>query len=315
MKKVISFMLVLLMLIGLTAVGCTKKDNSAIRIAALKGPTGMGIVKLMGEDYPNYDITIESAPDNVTAKFINSEIDVAAVPVNLASVLYSKLDKDVVVLGVTTLGVLYVLENGDSIQSFTDLAGKSIGATGEASTPEYILNYLLEKNGIKDEVEVAYQSEHAALGTLLASGEETIGMLPEPNVTATMAQNPDLRIALDLTAEWNKVCDTQLVQGVLIARKSFAAEHPDAIEQLLKDYKASSEFVVNNIDDAAALIVEADILSSAEVAKKAMPNCNIVFITGADMKNAVRNMLTVLFDANPKSIGGTLPEDDFYYGE
>ena len=188
-------MLVLLMLIGLMAVGCMKKDDTAIRIAALKGPTGMGIVKLMGEDYPNYDITIESAPDNVTAKFINNEIDVAAVPVNLASVLYSKLDKDVVVLGVTTLGVLYVLENGNTIQSFTDLAGMSIGATGEASTPEYILNYLLEKNGIKDEVEVTYQAEHAALGTLLASGEETVGMLPEPNVTATMAQNPDLRIA------------------------------------------------------------------------------------------------------------------------
>ena len=133
-------MLVLLMLIGLMAVGCMKKDDTAIRIAALKGPTGMGIVKLMGEDYPNYDITIESAPDNVTAKFINNEIDVAAVPVNLASVLYSKLDKDVVVLGVTTLGVLYVLENGNTIQSFTDLAGMSIGATGEASTPDYILN-------------------------------------------------------------------------------------------------------------------------------------------------------------------------------
>lgn len=308
-------MLVLLMLIGLMAVGCMKKDDTAIRIAALKGPTGMGIVKLMGEDYPNYDITIESAPDNVTAKFINNEIDVAAVPVNLASVLYSKLDKDVVVLGVTTLGVLYVLENGNTIQSFTDLAGMSIGATGEASTPEYILNYLLEKNGIKDEVEVTYQAEHAALGTLLASGEETVGMLPEPNVTATMAQNPDLRIALDLTAEWNKVCDTQLVQGVLIARKGFVNEHPAAIKQLLKDYKASSEFVVNNIDDAAALIVEAGILPSEAIAKKAIPNCNIVFITGADMKSAVNNMLTVLFDANAKSVGGALPEDDFYYSE
>ena len=313
MKKLISLALALC-LISALFLGCSKTDSTTIRIAALKGPTGMGIVKLMGEEYKNYAISIESAPDAVRGKFINGELDVAAVPVNLASVLYNKLEKDVVVLAVTTLGVLYILENGNEIQSVNDLAGMTIGATGQASTPEYILNYIRDKNGLTGKVEVEYQAEHAALGTLMADGQVSIGMLPEPNVTATLAKNDSLRIALDLTEEWGKVCDTELVQGVLIARKSFVDEHKSAIEQLLNDYKASSEFVVNNVDEAAKLIVDAGILPAEPIAKKAIPNCNIVFTTGAAMKSAVSNMLDVLFTANPKSIGGEQPQDDFYYG-
>lgn len=314
MKKTLSLLLALVTLISVCAVGCSKKDNTTVRIAALKGPTGMGIVKLMGEEYDKYDVSVESAPDAVTAKFINNEIDVAAVPVNLAAVLYNKLDKDVVVLAANTLGVLYVLENGNDINSISDLAGRAIGATGQGSTPEYILNYILDKNGLTDQVEINYQAEHAALGTLLANGDESIGMLPEPNVTATLAKNSDLRIALNLTEEWGRVSDTQLVQGVVIARKSFVDEHKTVIDQLLRDYKASSEFVTSNIDEAAKLIVGAEILASEEIAKQAIPNCNIVFYTGSEMKSSVAGMLEVLFNADPKSVGGAMPDDDFYYG-
>lgn len=314
MKKITSFVLVFMMLAALLLSGCAKKDDTELRIAALKGPTGMGIVKLTGEEYGNYSVSIEAAPDTVSGKFINNEVDVAAVPINLASVLYNKLDKDVVVLSAVTLGVLYVLENGNEINSVADLEGKTMGATGQGSTPEYILNYILEKNNLAEKVEINYQAEHAALATLLAEGMETIGMLPEPNVTTTLAKNEGLRIALDLTEEWNKLSDTELVQGVLIARKSFVESHESAIKQLLKDYKESSEYVVNNVDSAAKLIVDAGILPAEAVAKKAIPNCNIVFYTGKEMCDAVTNMLEVLYDANPKSIGGNLPGADFYYG-
>lgn len=314
MKKITSFVLVFMMLAALLLSGCAKKDDTELRIVALKGPTGMGIVKLTGEEYGNYSVSIEAAPDTVSGKFINNEVDVAAVPINLASVLYNKLDKDVVVLSAVTLGVLYVLENGDEINSVADLEGKTMGATGQGSTPEYILNYILEKNNLAEKVKINYQPEHAALATLLAEGMETIGMLPEPNVTTTLAKNEGLRIALDLTEEWNKLSDTELVQGVLIARKSFVESHESAIKQLLKDYNESSEYVAGNVDSAAKLIVDAGILPDEAVAKKAIPNCNIVFYTGERMRSAVTNMLEVLYDANPKSIGGNLPGDGFYYG-
>ncbi|MBQ7060412.1 MAG: ABC transporter substrate-binding protein [Clostridia bacterium] len=293
---------------------CAKKPAEAvdIRIAALKGPTGMGIVKLIGDEYPHYNVSIEASPDALAPRFISGDVDVAAVPVNLASVLYNKLDGDVVVLAVNTLGVLYVLENGESIKSFADLDGKKLYATGQGSTPEYILNYLMQKNGVGAEVE--YVGEHAALAAMLANGDAEIGMLPQPNVTAATLQNADLRIALDLTEEWNKVSDTQLVQGVVIARKSFAGEHKEAIETFLRDYKASAEFVNANADEAAKLIAEAEILPKEALAKKAIPTCNITFITGSEMKAAVSGMLSVLFDADQKSVGGKLPGDDFYYG-
>lgn len=317
MKRIVAMITAAVMLFSLAAfAACSKKqDDTEIRIAALKGPTGMGMVKLADkQNYPNYTVSIEVSPDALNPQIISGEVDVAAVPVNLASVLYNKLDGDISVLAVSTLGVLYVVEAGSEVNSVTDLAGKTVYATGQGATPEYILNYLLDKNGVAGSVEVNYVGEHAALATMLANGSAEIGMLPEPNVTSTLAGNDNLRIALNLTEEWNKVCSTELVQGVVIARKSFVNEHPEAIEQFLREYEKSSAFVNENIDEAAKLIVDAGILGNVEIAKKAIPNCNISFSKGEAMHKAVEGMLTVLFEANPKSIGGKLPDKDFYYG-
>lgn len=317
MKRIVAMITAAVMLFSLAAfAACSKKqDDTEIRIAALKGPTGMGMVKLADkQNYPNYTVSIEASPDALNPRIISGEVDVAAVPVNLASVLYNKLDGDISVLAVSTLGVLYVLEAGSEVNSVADLAGKTVYATGQGATPEYILNYLLDKNGVAGSVEVNYVGEHAALATMLANGSAEIGMLPEPNVTSTLAGNDNLRIALNLTEEWNKVCSTELVQGVVIARKSFVNEHPEAIEQFLREYEKSSAFVNENIDEAAKLIVDAGILGNVEIAKKAIPNCNISFSKGEAMHKAVEGMLAVLFEANPKSIGGKLPDKDFYYG-
>ena len=317
MKRIVAMIAAAVMLFSLAAfAACSKKqDDTEIRIAALKGPTGMGMVKLADkQNYPNYTVSIEASPDALNPRIISGEVDVAAVPVNLASVLYNKLDGDISVLAVSTLGVLYVVEAGSEVNSVADLAGKTVYATGQGATPEYILNYLLDKNGVAGSVEVNYVGEHAALATMLANGSAEIGMLPEPNVTSTLAGNDNLRIALNLTEKWNKVCSTELVQGVVIARKSFVNEHPEAIEQFLREYEKSSAFVNENIDEAAKLIVDAGILGNVEIAKKAIPNCNISFSKGEAMHKAVEGMLTVLFEANPKSIGGKLPDKDFYYG-
>lgn len=317
MKRIVTMITAAVMLFSLAAfAACSKKqDDTEIRIAALKGPTGMGMVKLADkQNYPNYTVSIEASPDALNPRIISGEVDVAAVPVNLASVLYNKLDGDISVLAVSTLGVLYVVEAGSEVNSVADLAGKTVYATGQGATPEYILNYLLDKNGVAGSVEVNYVGEHAALATMLADGSAEIGMLPEPNVTSTLAGNDNLRIALNLTEEWNKVCSTELVQGVVIARKSFVNEHPEAIEQFLREYEKSSAFVNENIDEAAKLIVDVGILGNVEIAKKAIPNCNISFSKGEVMHKAVEGMLAVLFEANPKSIGGKLPDKDFYYG-
>ena len=317
MKRIVTMITAAVMLFSLAAfAACSKKqDDTEIRIAALKGPTGMGMVKLADkQNYPNYTVSIEASPDALNPRIISGEVDVAAVPVNLASVLYNELDGDISVLAVSTLGVLYVVEAGSEVNSVADLAGKTVYATGQGATPEYILNYLLDKNGVAGSVEVNYVGEHAALATMLADGSAEIGMLPEPNVTSTLAGNDNLRIALNLTEEWNKVCSTELVQGVVIARKSFVNEHPEAIEQFLREYEKSSAFVNENIDEAAKLIVDAGILGNVEIAKKAIPNCNISFSKGEAMHKAVEGMLAVLFEANPKSIGGKLPDKDFYYG-
>ncbi|MBO4366149.1 MAG: ABC transporter substrate-binding protein [Clostridia bacterium] len=291
-----------------------------IRVLTLKGPTGMGMAKLIsdrknGETDLPYAFTVASAPDQISAEVIKGDFEFAAVPVNLASVLYNKTGGSVLVAAVNTLGVLYVLENGDTVHSVEDLKGKSLTATGQGSTPEYVLNYILSKNGINPEKDltVSYLAEHAELATQVTAGSVSIGMLPEPNVTSVLLNNADVRIALDLTDEWDKVSDTVLVQGVLIVSKAFAEAHPSAVGTFLNEYAKSVSFAQGNPDEASELIAEAEIIPKAAVAKKALPNCNIVLLSGKESKDAVSAMLKVLYEANPASVGGNLPGDDFYY--
>lgn len=306
MKKIMVFCLVAMMLLGL---GCAAKSAEPLRLAALKGPTGAGLAYLSDDD--SYALEIYDAPDVVSAKFISGEVDVACVPVNLASVLYNKLEGDVVLLNVNTLGVLYILENGDTVQSVQDLAGKTIYASGQGSTPEYILNYILEKNGLSDQVTVSYVGEHAALAAMVAAGEVELAMLPEPNVSAVRAKNAETRVALDLTEAWNAVSDTPLAQGCTIARRAYYEENKQRVNSLLKDYAASVE-KVNGDEGAAEKLAALEILPSAALAKSAIPQCNIVCITGEEAKATMQDMLQTLFDANPASVGGALPAEDFY---
>ncbi len=297
----------------------SEEKPEKIRVITLAGPTGMGMAKLVEDDKNgntayDYEFTVSSAPDQVSPEIIKGNYDIAAVPVNLASVLYNKTEGKLQVAGINTLGVLYMLENGNTINSISDLKGKTIYATGQGSNPEYVLRYILEKNNIDPDrdVTIEFFAEHAELATKLKLNEVAIGMLPEPQVTsATMGSN--VRIALDITEEWSKVSDYRLVQGCIIVRKEFAEKHPTALKKFLEEYKASVDFVNDNIDQAASLIEKAGIVPKAAIAKVAIPNCNICLVTGDEMKSSVGQMLNVLFEANQQSVGGKLPDDKFYY--
>ena len=307
MKKRLAFLTLAVMLF---AVGCAKAPAEPVNIAALKGPTGMGISYMM-DDTAKYNVELQDAPDVVVGKFVNGEIDIAAVPLNLAAVLYNKTEGNVVLLNLDTLGVLYIVENGETINSLADLAGKTIYASGEGATPQYVLDYLLAQNGLTDQVKVEYVGEHTALAAMVASGEAKIALLPEPFVSAVMVKNPDVRVALDLNTAWEDASGTKLVMGVYIASRTFYNEHPDQVKAFLADYAASVE-KVNSSADAAQKIADLGIVGSAAIAEQAIPRSYIVSITGDEAKNAASAVLNVLFTANPKSVGGKLPGDDLY---
>lgn len=297
------------------------QEKAKLNVAALKGPTGMGMVGLMqadeqGQTAGDYAVTLAATPDEISGKLITGETDIAAAPINLAAALYNKTEGKVKIIAINTLGVLYILENGDSVHSIADLVNVKLYATGQGATPEFVLNYLLEKNGILGKVETDYMAEHAELAALLVSGETdvNVAMLPEPNVTVSLMKNKNLRIALNLTEEWNKVSGgTPLVQGCIVARSDVLEQRPEAVAKFLEEYAASTAFANEKVDESAALMETYGILPSAAAAKAAIPNSNIVCITGADMKESAQAMLQVLFDADPKSVGGKLPDDAFYY--
>ena len=292
-------------------------------VAALKGPTAMGMVKMMSDDAasdsPLYDFSIYASADEITPKLVQGQLDIAAVPANLASVLYTNTEGQVQVLAINTLGVLYIVENGDTVQSVEDLRGKTIFASGKGSTPEYALNYMLTQNGIDPEADVTieWKSEHSECVAALATTENAIAMLPQPFVTTAQAQNENLRVALDMTSEWESLAqangsDVTLITGVVIGRKEFVEQNPELVSQFLSQYEESVAYTQEDVAGAAALVGEYDIVPAA-VAEKALPECNITFIAGDEMKAKLSAYLQTLLDQNPQSIGGELPGDDFYY--
>ena len=332
MKKILSLLTAVILCAALCQPVLAGEDaaeaqntETEVTVAAMQGPTGMGMAYLNkmsdeGTSEYKYDITYASSPDEITGELISGNIDIAAVPVNLASVLYNKTEGQILTAAVNTLGVLYIVENGDTVNSLADLAGKKVVASGKGSTPEYIFNYLLEKNGLTDQVEVEYVAEHDEAVTALANGTADIILIPEPKVTAALSQIEGARIAVDITEEWNKVyADSdsenapQLVQGVIVVQKAFAEEHPEIVESFLNEYAQSVEYTNTNMEDASEIIASYGIVAKAAIALKALPNCHIVCLTGDEMKSAVTEMLTVLYEANPQSIGGTLNGDEMFY--
>ncbi|MBE5063563.1 PhnD/SsuA/transferrin family substrate-binding protein [Lachnospiraceae bacterium DSM 108991] len=334
MKKLSAILMACAMAVSMLT-GCGSSNESQdntketepveVNVTALKGPTAMGMVSLMDDvdngkvDSENYKFTIAASIDEVTPAISQGETDIAAVPANVASVLYNKLEGGVQVLAVNTLGVLYIVENGDTVQSAADLKGKTIYASGKGATPEYALNYILQQNGLDPaaDVTIEWKSEHSECVAALAQDPSGIAMLPQPFVTTAQMKNPDLRVALDLTEEWDKVQeDAQepgaLLTGVVVVRTEFAKENPEAVSDFLERYKASVDFVNENVDEAAQLVGQYDIVT-AEVAQTAIPECNIVCITGDEMQEKLSGYLSVLNDQNPEAVGGKLPDDDFYY--
>lgn len=321
MKKLVSMLLALTLVL---IMGCAQAEDStsettAVRIGALKGPTSMGMAQMLkdaADGNSNYQFTIAGAPDEITALLVKGELDVAAVPSNLASVLYNNTNGGVKVAMINTLGILYVVEAGDTVNSVADLKGRTVYSSGKGATPEYSVDYILSQNGIDPETDVTveFKSEHTELAAALQSGTADLAVLPEPFVTTVLAGNDNLRVALNLNEEWDKVSDgSGMVTGVLVVRSEFAEQHPDELTALLEAYEQSVNFVNENPAEAAA-IIEQNSIAKAAVAEQAIPKCNIVFISGNEMRTKVEGFLEILFDMNPKAVGGALPGDDFYYG-
>lgn len=300
------------------------KPNPAVNInvAVLKGPTAIGMLKLMddtknGFAKHNYNFSVFTDPTLVVPEVVKGNVDIAAVPTNVAANLYHKTNKGVSVIAVNTLGVLSIVTNGESVSSIADLKGKTIYATGKGATPEYALNYILEKNGLEigKDVKVEYKGEHSELAALVTAGEAKIAMLPQPFVTTVTNANKDVRVALDLSEEWKKISevkDTELVMGCIVVRNEFLKKNPGAVDTFLNEYSHSTEYANEKHDKTGELSAKFDILPAA-VVTLAIPRCNIVFMKNEKMKTNVSAYLKTLYDANPKSIGGALPEEAFYY--
>lgn len=319
MKKVTVIVLVLCLLACLLS-GCGREEaqepetTEIMRVGGLTGPTSMGMVKLMESE--NYEFTLSADPAAFAPALAKGELDIAAMPANLASVICNNTNGAIKVLAVNTLGVLYIVERGETVHSLADLAGKNIYATGSGAAPEFALRYLLKENCMELDKDLSVQwcADTTEAMSYITNDANAVAMLPQPFVTAAQLQLADLRVAIDMNAEWEKLDNgSAMVTGVLVARTDFMNEHPELIEKFMEEYEASVDFVLNNTGDAAELMGQYEIVKTP-IALKALPFCNITFLTGDDMKTAMEGYLKVLYDMNPAAVGGKLPESDFYYG-
>lgn len=292
-------------------------SDDVLRVGSLKGSTTMGLVNLMSEvesgAKSGYSFEMQSQPDVIMSELVSGKLDIALLPANVAAVAYNKTNHGVSAIDINTLGVLYCVTGDENIKSVKDLAGKTVLSTGQGASPEYVLNYLLEKNGVTD-CDVQFKSEATEIAALLKQDPAQIAILPQPFVTVATAQNDQLKVAFSLTDEWKSVSpDSKLLTGVTVVRNEVLENRAAEVDQFIADHQASTEKAATDVDATAELVAKYGIIAKAPVAKKALPNCNIVAIAGDELKTDLAGYLQVLFDANPKSVGGTMPEDDFYY--
>ncbi|KGM94374.1 ABC transporter substrate-binding protein [Clostridium botulinum] len=322
-----SILILLVAFVSVFFVGCSNsnvennkdsiKVKEKIKIATLKGPTGMGMVKLMEENKNDYDISLFDSPDQIVSKIVNGEFDAATIPSNLAAILYNKMKGTIQLAGVNTLGVLYVVENGNTIKNIKDLKGKTIYSSGKGATPEFILNYILNKNGLNPskDVNIEYNMQHTDLAASIVSNKVKIAVLPEPFITIAKMKNKNLNVPINLTNEWEKESKdhNKLVMGTIIFRKDYIENNKKNVDEFLNRYKASIEFTNKNKEQASKLIEKYAIVPKLKIAELAIPKCNIVFINSQDAKKDLQEFYKVLFKNNPKSIGGKIPDAGFYY--
>ena len=286
-------------------------DEAPVRVYTLNGTTGFGMAGMIADAKPDYSFTVETDPSVVTAALVSGDCDIAALPTNAAAALYNKTEGKVQVLALNTRGVLYLVTDGtEKIESMLDLNGKTVYAP--AQNPSFIFAALCSKYGIELDIDTSY-AQPAELNTAVAAGQVALAVLPEPMVTVEKSQNQNLVVALDLTAEWDKVMEPgSLVQGCVVVRRDFAEQNPDAVKAFLTDYEASVRLLSEDVETAAAKIEAAGIFAKAAVAAKAVPNCNVCFVTGEDMQRELGAFLEVMLEKAPQSIGGKLPGEDFY---
>lgn len=332
-RSLVSLLLALTLALSLTACGTQANTEpeqpddtpapAEVNLYVLSGPTGIGAMNLWaaadaGETQNTYHITMPGANDEVVAAISNGDADIAAVATNLAATLYNKTSGGVTVLAVNTLGVLSLLGNGQEIASIADLAGKTIYAPGQGANPEYILRYVLTGNGLDPDKDVTIQfvGEGSELLTVWQTDPEAVIMAPQPVATSILMQNENAVTLFSMTDEWDKVSggDSTLMMGCVIVRNEFLQENPGAVELFLQEYAASIEKAQSDVEGTAALCEQYGLIPKAALAKAAIPSCGLTFVTGAEMKSALSGYLQVMFDADPKSVGGAMPGDDFYYG-
>lgn len=316
-KYVITFILILSLLLSscnntANNIDDTLSKENPIRIATLAGPSSMGLIELIDDTSGMYDVSIYTSPDQIVPKIINNEVDIATIPSNLAAVLYQKTQGAISILSLNGLGVLYLVENGNTVNSITDLEGKTIFATGQGATPEYVLNNILTANEINADVQ--FLAQHSDLANQVASGAISLALLPEPFVSTVLEKNPDVKIKLAISDEWSKIYGDEIEtpMTVTIANNEYLSEHPTTVQTFLKNYKLSVDYVNSNIDEAAKLITKHKILGSESIAKSAIPRCSISFITGEDMIIMLKQYFDVLYSSNPQSVGGAIPNEDIY---
>lgn len=325
MRKVTAVALSFAMM-GALLTGCGSgkaEEKVTVKVGALKGATTLGLLPLEdkaanGEAGENYEFSMMTAADELLPMMIKGELDIALLPSNVASILYQKTNGGVTVIDINTLGVLYMVSGDSSITGVEDLEGRTIYLTGKGTTPDYVLHYILSGNGMDADSDctLEYKSEATEVAALLAENPDAIGLLPQPFVTAACAQNDALSVILDMNAEWEKLQGedgSRLVTGVTVVRNEFLQEHENAVAAFMEEHQASAQSMNSDVENGAKLAAASGIIAKEPIALKAIPKCNITYIDGADMKQALSGYLEVLYEQNPESIGGALPGDDFYY--
>lgn len=299
-------------------------DATEVNVGMIMGPPSMGMGWMIheneeGNTYNDYNFEVGGVDYTALASKLNTgDYDIIHCPSNVGAILYNNKDlkEEVEVIDISNLGLLYILTTDDSIKSMDDLKGRTVYSIGEGGPPEYTFGYLLDQEGLSDDVNFSFRSTPFEVLNLLQDEENSIALLPQPFVEVAKLLVPDLKVSIDITEEWDNLkleSGAESVTTITIVRKKFLEEHEQAVIEYLNLLKKSVAYSLSHVDEAAEWTDTYETFLNPEVAADAIPYVNMCAITGQEMKEKLEGFLKIMYDYNPDAVGGSMPDDDFYY--
>lgn len=289
--------------------------DEKINVACFRAGSAVSLTHARATKEDACVITFSNSVDEITSLIKSGKADIAALPLNTAAQLYNKTNGGIKIMSITALNSLYLVEKGDIIKKLSDFKGKTVVTSGKGTVFDYYLLYVLKESGIDPETDITIRYLDTYDDVVAdAKGENSSGLCVVPCNYACEILYAEK--GYDTVESFTNILKlkTEMVFAAecLAVRTEYLEAHPDLVEEFLDFADMSATFITSSAR-AGLYLIDAKLFADEEKALANVFNCNPVCIQGDELVTLASENLKFLYELDPDSVGGALPDENIYY--